>query len=111
MRRADFLELLTLAALWGASFLFIRVAAPPFGPVVLIALRLAIASCFLVPLLAMRGKLGALRLHWPAGLLLPDDRDLTAADRVKYGLWLAATALIVLRTARRAGPAPAASRR
>jgi hypothetical protein len=52
-----------------------------------------------------------LRLHWPAGLLLPDDRDLTAADRVKYGLWLAATALIVLRTARRAGPAPAASRR
>ncbi|CAJ0786031.1 hypothetical protein LMG19083_01374 [Ralstonia psammae] len=70
MRRADFLELLTLAALWGASFLFIRVAAPPFGPVVLIALRLAIASCFLVPLLAMRGKLGALRLHWPHLLVL-----------------------------------------
>ena len=70
MRRADFLELLTLAALWGASFLFIRVAASPFGPVVLIALRLAIASCFLVPLLAMRGKLGALRLHWPHLLVL-----------------------------------------
>jgi hypothetical protein len=52
-----------------------------------------------------------LRLHWPAGRLLPDDRDLTALDRAKYGLWLAATALIVLRTARRAGPAPAASRR
>ena len=70
MRRSDALELLTLAALWGGSFLFIRVAAPPFGPVVLIALRLAIASCFLVPPLAVRGKLGALRLYWPHLLVL-----------------------------------------
>lgn len=65
MRRSDVLELLTLAALWGGSFLFLRVAAPPFGPVVLIALRVAIASCLLMPVLAMRGALGALRVHWP----------------------------------------------
>ena len=55
-----------------------------------------------------------LDLHPPAGLLLPDDRDLTAADRIRYALWAAAaalTALLALRTARRAGPARAASRR
>ncbi|MFJ1394616.1 EamA family transporter, partial [Acinetobacter baumannii] len=60
MRRSDVLELLTLAALWGGSFLFMRVAAPQFGPVALIALRVGIASCFLVPVLAWRGGLGAL---------------------------------------------------
>ncbi len=65
MRRSDVLELLTLAALWGGSFLFMRVAAPQFGPVALIALRVGIASCFLVPVLAWRGGLGALRTHWP----------------------------------------------
>lgn len=65
MRRSDVLELLTLAALWGGSFLFMRVAAPPFGPVALIALRVAIASCFLVPMLTLRGGMGALRTHWP----------------------------------------------
>jgi drug/metabolite transporter (DMT)-like permease len=68
MRRSDVIELLTLAALWGGSFLFMRVAAPQFGPVALIALRVAIASCFLLPVLALRGGLGglgALRAHWP----------------------------------------------
>lgn len=65
MRRSDVLELLTLAALWGGSFLFMRVAAPPFGPVPLIALRVTIASCFLLPVLTWRGGLGALRAHWP----------------------------------------------
>jgi hypothetical protein len=51
-----------------------------------------------------------LRLHWPAALLLPDDRDLTAADRVRYAGWLVLTALLALRTARRCGRASAASR-
>jgi hypothetical protein len=52
-----------------------------------------------------------LSLHPPAGLLLPDDRDLTGPDRARYALWVGVTALIALRTARRAGRAPAASRR
>ncbi|HZB50859.1 MAG TPA: hypothetical protein VE547_17360, partial [Mycobacteriales bacterium] len=52
-----------------------------------------------------------LDLHRPAGWLFPDNRDLTAADRFRYAAWLALTALIALRTARRAGRAPAASRR
>jgi hypothetical protein len=52
-----------------------------------------------------------LRLHWPAALLLPDDRDLGPGDVVRYALWVAVTALLALRTARRCGRERAASRR
>jgi hypothetical protein len=49
-------------------------------------------------------------LHWPAALLLPDDRDLTTADQVRYAAWVVVTALLALHTARRCGRAQAASR-
>jgi len=57
----DVVELVVLAALWGASFLFMRVAAPEFGPVALMALRVAIAAAFLVPALALRRGISGLR--------------------------------------------------
>ncbi|TAJ21187.1 MAG: DMT family transporter [Planctomycetota bacterium] len=53
--------LLLLGAIWGASFLFMRVAAPEFGPLALIELRVAIAAAFLGGVLAARGELMALR--------------------------------------------------
>ncbi|MFL5272791.1 MAG: DMT family transporter [Anaeromyxobacteraceae bacterium] len=61
MSARDVFELLVLAAIWGASFLFMRVAAPELGPVPLIALRVGIAALVLVPVLALRGGFGALR--------------------------------------------------
>ena len=64
MRASDLGELLTLAALWGASFLFMRLGAAEFGPVALSAVRAIGASCLLLPLLQMRGQMGALRQHW-----------------------------------------------
>jgi drug/metabolite transporter (DMT)-like permease len=57
MSGRDIIDLLVLAALWGGSFLFMRVAAPEFGPVPLIGLRVAIASAFLLPLLCYSGRL------------------------------------------------------
>jgi drug/metabolite transporter (DMT)-like permease len=66
MKTADLVELVTLAALWGASFLFMRLGAAEFGPVALSALRVAGATLFLLPLLMARGQLGALRVHWRA---------------------------------------------
>lgn len=39
--------LLVLAALWGGSFLFMRIAVPEFGPVPLIAIRVAVAAASL----------------------------------------------------------------
>ncbi len=61
MRTRDVVELVVLAAMWGASFLFMRVAAPEMGPVPLMALRVGIAAALLAPWLAIRGGLGALR--------------------------------------------------
>lgn len=42
-----------LAALWGGSFLFMRVAVPEFGPISLIALRAGIAALFLLPVMLL----------------------------------------------------------
>ena len=51
MRLRDGLELTVLAALWGGSFLFMRIAAPVLGPVWLIELRVLFAGLALSPLL------------------------------------------------------------
>lgn len=69
MKAFDIGELVLLAALWGASFLFMRLGVHEFGPVVLAAVRVGLASLMLIPLLASRGQLAALRTHWK-GLLL-----------------------------------------
>lgn len=66
MRASDLIELVTLAALWGASFLFMRLGAAEFGPVVLSALRVGIAALALLPLLLWRGQARALRANWRA---------------------------------------------
>jgi drug/metabolite transporter (DMT)-like permease len=56
--------LVLLAALWGGSFLFMRVAAPVLGPVWLIESRVLLAGLVLLPLVARRRQLGVLRKHW-----------------------------------------------
>jgi drug/metabolite transporter (DMT)-like permease len=64
MTRRDLADLVLLAALWGGSFLFMRIAAPHFGALPLAALRVAGAALLLLPLLAARSGLGGLRRHW-----------------------------------------------
>lgn len=64
MSAAPRLELLALAALWGASFLFMRLGAADFGPVALAFVRVAIAALTLLPLLLWRGGWRDLRAHW-----------------------------------------------
>jgi len=66
MRSRDALELLALAALWGASFLFMRLSVPEFGPMAMAALRCLGAALFLLPVLLMQGQWPALRDHWRA---------------------------------------------
>ncbi len=51
-RRYQF-EFVLLAAVWGASFLFMRIAAPAFGPLPLMALRCAIGAAVLVPIVLL----------------------------------------------------------
>jgi len=45
-----FLLLVLLAAVWGASFMFLRIAAPEFGAIALIQVRVLIASAVLLPI-------------------------------------------------------------
>ena len=66
MSGRDLIDLLLLAALWGASFLFMRMGAAEFGPVALVFLRVAGASLLLLPLMLARGQGAALRSHWKA---------------------------------------------
>ena len=64
MRPVDFFRLLLLSAIWGASFLLMRVAAPSFGPVPLIFLRVACAALFFLPLLLRQEVREQLLRHW-----------------------------------------------
>lgn len=64
MTPRDRLDLLLLGALWGASFLFMRMGAVDFGAVPLVFVRVAVASALLLPLLAWRDEWPALRQHW-----------------------------------------------
>jgi drug/metabolite transporter (DMT)-like permease len=64
VRRRDGGELLLLAAIWGASFLFMRMAAPYFGAFALVFLRVGLATLVLLPVLAWQGLWPALRTHW-----------------------------------------------
>lgn len=64
MRRADAGSMLSVAAIWGASYLFIRVGAPEFGAAAMGGVRALAAALLLLPLLLWRGQLAALRKHW-----------------------------------------------
>lgn len=54
MNARNFSLLVLLAALWGASFLFIRIGAHEFGPVPLMAVRIGIAAVFLAVVLTFK---------------------------------------------------------
>lgn len=64
MALADIFRLLILAALWGASFLFMKVGAPEFGPIAFMALRTSVACAVLLPMLWLKGKPNTLLTQW-----------------------------------------------
>ncbi|MFY3311378.1 DMT family transporter [Achromobacter ruhlandii] len=70
MRQRDLLDLLLLAAVWGGSFLFMRLAVADFGPVALIELRVGLAALFLLPIALWRGRLRLIRQHWKSLLVV-----------------------------------------
>lgn len=54
--RRDYAELILLSAIWGSSFLFLRIAAPVLGPVFLIEMRVLSALLVLLPICIAMGK-------------------------------------------------------
>ena len=63
MKAGDTAALVLLGALWGGSYLFMRVAASEFGPVLLIELRVLIAALFLLPFLSAARQWNELTAH------------------------------------------------
>lgn len=67
------LLLVVLAAIWGASFLFMRIATPEFGPFALIAIRVFTASLVLLPIWYWRESIKQakiVRAHWRSLLVV-----------------------------------------
>jgi drug/metabolite transporter (DMT)-like permease len=66
MPRASIIDFIALAAIWGSSFLFMRLAVVEFGPLPTAAVRVAIAAAFLLPLMLAKGHGKVFARHWPA---------------------------------------------
>jgi drug/metabolite transporter (DMT)-like permease len=68
--RARFIDVLLLGAIWGSSFLFLRIAAAEFGALPTAAMRMGIALLLLLPLALARGQGAALLTHWKAAFVM-----------------------------------------
>ena len=64
MDSASIVRLVVLAAIWGGSFLFLRIGAPVFGPGILVELRVALAALFLWLVSRWLGRQPQLLAHW-----------------------------------------------
>ena len=70
MKSKDVAALLLLSTVWGGSFLFIRVASPVLGPVVLVELRVLIAGLALMLCAIFTRPNFNLRQYWPHYLVI-----------------------------------------
>ncbi|MCE7901993.1 MAG: DMT family transporter [Gammaproteobacteria bacterium PRO9] len=71
MAPGDIIQILGMAAVWGGSFLFLRIATPEFGAIPLIEIRVLLSAVVLLPFMlgkpAMRAQL---RQHYGKLLIL-----------------------------------------
>lgn len=70
MRPQDLARLVALAAMWGASYLFMRYAVPHLGPVLMIELRVLVAGLALAAFVLASGSSIGWREHWRAYLFV-----------------------------------------
>jgi drug/metabolite transporter (DMT)-like permease len=70
MKRSDLARLFALAAIWGASFLFFRIAAPVLGPLVTAESRALIGGLALLLYYRATGVDLEFRSHWRAYLII-----------------------------------------
>jgi drug/metabolite transporter (DMT)-like permease len=64
------LDFTLLAAIWGSSFLFMRMGAVELGAFATAGARVGIASLFLLPILVTQGQWPGLREHWKLSFLV-----------------------------------------
>ena len=64
MHRREVVLLLTLASIWGASFLFIKLGVDEVEPAVVVLGRLVVGVAVLVPVVLLRGGIPDMRAMW-----------------------------------------------
>ncbi|MDQ2583602.1 DMT family transporter [Saccharothrix yanglingensis] len=64
MRRSDWFRLITLGALWGASFIFLRVLAPVLGAATTAGVRVGLGGLAFLPYFAVVRFRPRWRAHW-----------------------------------------------
>jgi len=64
VRQSDVARLVLLAAIWGASFIFIRVLAPALGPVLTVTTRVLIGGAILIVYCRVIGVDAGLSRYW-----------------------------------------------
>ena len=62
--------LFALAAIWGASYIFIRIAVEPIGPVMLMFIRVALSGLILLGYARLRRQTLNIRGHWRQFIVL-----------------------------------------
>lgn len=60
------IDFILLAAIWGSSFMFMRLGAMELGALPTAGMRVLVGALFLLPLLLARGQGQVLRQHWKA---------------------------------------------
>jgi drug/metabolite transporter (DMT)-like permease len=70
MKLRDFAMLMFLASIWGASFLFIHIAVPVFGPVPLVTFRVLLAGAILLGYAYFKKETLDYRSNWKQFILL-----------------------------------------
>jgi drug/metabolite transporter (DMT)-like permease len=98
------LELGALGAIWGGSFLLMRIAAPAFGPLPLVEMRLAFGGLVLLPFLwrswpQVRPALGKLAAIGLLNSVVPFALFAWAAERAPAGIGAITNSMTVLFTA------------
>ncbi len=99
------LELLVLGAIWGGSFLFMRVAAKDFGAFALVEVRIVLGALILLPFL-WRARAMLTRRHWRSFAIIgalnsaiPFSLFAWGAARAPAGVGAIANSMTVLFTA------------
>lgn len=67
---ASLFRLIALSAIWGGSFLLIRIGAPVLGPVALMEARVVLAAMFLAAVAVVLYRPLAWRTHWRHCLII-----------------------------------------
>ena len=70
MRPQDVARLVALGAMWGASYLFMRVAVPHLGPALMIELRVVLAGLLLLAYMLAAGRSSDWKRHWRPWLFI-----------------------------------------